>query len=198
MLQYALRLGNGLLLISTHFHFQLGDLAAVPPMALAHLLTPRLVDVDACLVQPRGAPYSAPTTCRERALTPALTGSSRTRPRAKHGRGCAVHPRGHVPPTQTGFPPARALGDSWRGNNGILQGCRLTVILMNLLATLWKPEINSVRRHVALTTAALAPLRDQPDAAPSLLPPLPCLRAGGSGRANARPLGSGQHLGDHT
>ena len=50
------------------------------------------------------------------------------------------------------FRLAGALGAWWQATNGILQGCPLSVILINLLTTAWKMEIDTMRRHVVVTT----------------------------------------------
>ena len=62
------------------------------------------------------------------------------------------------------FKVSGCLGSWWRATNGILQGCPLSVILINLLTTVWKMEIDEMRRHVVVTTRALPPVHgDQPD-----------------------------------
>ena len=75
------------------------------------------------------------------------------------------------------FRLAGALGAWWQATNGILQGCPLRVILINFLTTVWKMEIDTMRRHVFVTTAALPPLLEQPWAAPGQPLPSPRLRA---------------------
>ena len=61
------------------------------------------------------------------------------------------------------FKVSGCLGSWWRATNGILQGCPLSVILINLLTTVWKREIDEMRRHVVVTTRALPPVHgDQP------------------------------------
>ena len=87
------------------------------------------------------------------------------------------------------FRLAGALGAWWQATNGILQGCPLSVILINLLTTVWKMEIDTMRRHVVVTTATLPPLLEQPRAAPGQQPPPPRLRAQGPGREDLCPLG---------
>ena len=87
------------------------------------------------------------------------------------------------------FRLAGALGAWWQATNGILQGCPLSVILINLLTTVWKMEINTMRRHVIVATAALPPLLEQPWAAPGQPLPSPRLRAQGPGREDVCPLG---------
>ena len=54
------------------------------------------------------------------------------------------------------FRLAGALGAWWQATNRILQGCLLSVILINLLTTVWKMEIGTMRRHVVVTTAPAA------------------------------------------
>ena len=44
------------------------------------------------------------------------------------------------------FKVAGSLGSWWRATNGILQGCPVSVILLNVLTTIWKWEIDSLRR----------------------------------------------------
>ena len=43
------------------------------------------------------------------------------------------------------FKIAGALG-LWQATNGILQGCPLSVILVNVLTTIWKWEVDSLRQ----------------------------------------------------
>ena len=56
------------------------------------------------------------------------------------------------------FKVAGALGSWWRATNGILQGCPLSVVLVNVLTTIWKWEIDSLRRQVCAATAGLPPV----------------------------------------
>ena len=42
------------------------------------------------------------------------------------------------------FKVSGCLGSWWRATNGILQGCPLSVILINLLTTVWKMEIDAM------------------------------------------------------
>ena len=84
---------------------------------------------------------------------------------------------------------AGALGAWWQATNGILQGCPLSVILINLLTTVWKMAIDTMRRHVVVTTAALPPLLEQPRAAQGQPLPSPRLWAQGPGREDVCPLG---------
>ena len=46
------------------------------------------------------------------------------------------------------FKIAGALGLWWHATNGILQGCPLSVILVNVLTTIWKWEVESMRHQV--------------------------------------------------
>ena len=81
------------------------------------------------------------------------------------------------------FKIAGALGLWWQATNGILQGCQLSVILVNVLTTVWKWEVDSLRRQVCAQTAALPPPLDE-DAADDLEPgALPPFKDGGPGYA---------------
>ena len=81
------------------------------------------------------------------------------------------------------FRVAGALGLWWQATNGILQGCPLSVILVNVLTTIWKWEVDSLRRQVCPQTAAL-PLTLDEDAADDLDPgALPPLKDAGPGYA---------------
>ena len=95
------------------------------------------------------------------------------------------------------FRLAGALRAWWQATNGILKGCPLSVIRINLLTTVWKMKIDTMRRHVVVMTAALPPLLEQPRAA--LGQPLPSPPAGA--RTGARghvPLGvCRRHPGHH-
>ena len=53
------------------------------------------------------------------------------------------------------------LGQWWQAPNGILQGCPLSVILVNVLSTIWKWEVDSLRQQVCARTAALPPTLDE-------------------------------------
>ena len=64
---------------------------------------------------------------------------------------------------------AGALGLWWQATNGILQGCPLSVILVNVLTMIWKWEVDSLRHQVRARTAALPSLLDE-DAADDLKP----------------------------
>ena len=81
------------------------------------------------------------------------------------------------------FKIAGALGLWWQGSNGILQGCPLSVILVNVLTTIWKWGVDSLCRHVCARSAALPSTLDE-DAAEDLEPgaPLPLKDAGTGGR----------------
>ena len=52
---------------------------------------------------------------------------------------------------------AEALGCWCRATNGILQGCPVSVILLNVLTTIWKWEVDSLRRQGCARTGALPP-----------------------------------------
>ena len=53
------------------------------------------------------------------------------------------------------FRLAGSLGEWWRATNSILQGCPLGVVLINLLTSIWKMEIDDMRKHVVVTTRRL-------------------------------------------
>ena len=55
------------------------------------------------------------------------------------------------------FKIAGALGVWWQATNGILRACPLSVILVNVLTTVWKWEVESLRRQVCARMAALPP-----------------------------------------
>ena len=81
------------------------------------------------------------------------------------------------------FKIAGALGLWWQATNGIRQGCPLSLILVNVLTTIWKWEADSLRRQVCTRTAALPPVLDE-DAADDLEPgALPPLKDAGPGYA---------------
>ena len=67
------------------------------------------------------------------------------------------------------FKIAGAFGLWLEATNGILQGCPPSVILVNVLTTIWKWEVDSLRRQVCAQTAALPPVLDE-DAAYDLEP----------------------------
>ena len=73
------------------------------------------------------------------------------------------------------FKVAGALGLWLQATNGILQGSPLSVILVNVLTTIWKWEVDFVRRQVCARTAALPPPVLDEHAAEDLEPgaPLP-------------------------
>ena len=83
---------------------------------------------------------------------------------------------------------AGALGLWWQATNGILQGCPLSVILVNVLTKMWKWEVDSLRRQVCARTAALPPVLDDEAAADLAADPLP-LKAAGPGYAMLRSSG---------
>ena len=96
------------------------------------------------------------------------------------------------------FRLAGALGAWWQATNGILLGCPLSIILINLLTTVWKMEIDTMRRHVAVTTASLPPLFEQPRAAPEQQPPPAAPAGAGPGARGPMPPGvCGRHTGHH-
>ena len=43
------------------------------------------------------------------------------------------------------FKSAGCLGQWWQATNGILQGCPMSVILVNVLMGIWKEEVDSLR-----------------------------------------------------
>ena len=58
------------------------------------------------------------------------------------------------------FKVAGCLGAWWRATNGILHGhvgCPLSVILVNVLTTIWKWEADALQEQVCLATMALPP-----------------------------------------
>ena len=59
------------------------------------------------------------------------------------------------------FKIARALGLSWQATHGILHGFPLSVILVNVLTTIWKWEVDSLCRQVCERPAALPPFLDE-------------------------------------
>ena len=91
------------------------------------------------------------------------------------------------------FKVAGALGRWWQATNGILQGRPLSVIQVNVLITIWKWEVDSLRRHVCARTIALPPTLDE-DAAADLevQPPLPLKDA----RPGYAALGSSSYADD--
>ena len=87
------------------------------------------------------------------------------------------------------FKIAGAFGLWWQATNGILQGCPLSVILVNVLTTICKWEVDSLRRQVCAQTAALPPALDE-DAADDLEPgALLPLKDAGPGYASLRSSG---------
>ena len=67
------------------------------------------------------------------------------------------------------FKIARAFGLWWQAENGIVQGCLVSVILVNVLTTIWKWEVDSLRCQVCAQTAVLPPALEE-DAAGNLEP----------------------------
>ena len=49
------------------------------------------------------------------------------------------------------------LGAWWAATNGVLQGCPLSIIVINALATTWKRIIDDVRRPLVVTTKEMPP-----------------------------------------
>ena len=47
------------------------------------------------------------------------------------------------------------LGDWGQATNGILQGCPLSVIFINMLTTVWKKEVDELRVGFAVQVASL-------------------------------------------
>ena len=47
------------------------------------------------------------------------------------------------------------LGAWWAATNGVLQGCPLSVIVINALTTTWKRIIDDVKQPVTVTTREL-------------------------------------------
>ena len=70
---------------------------------------------------------------------------------------------------------AGASGSWWRATNGILQGCPLSVVLVNVLTTIWKWDIDSLRRQVCAATTTLPPvLAEEEDEAAESADSLDC------------------------
>ena len=87
------------------------------------------------------------------------------------------------------FKIAGCLGLWWRTTNGILQGCPLSVILVNVLMGIWKEEIDSLRQHVCAWTRQLPPARRLLPAANPEDPPQVILRDEGRGYVAVGPKG---------
>ena len=79
------------------------------------------------------------------------------------------------------FKIAGCLGLWWRATNGILQGCPLSVILVNVLMGIWKEEIDSLRQQVCVWTRELPPARRLLPAADPEDPPQVVLQDAGRG-----------------
>ena len=60
------------------------------------------------------------------------------------------------------FKIAGCLGEWLRATNGILQGCPLSVIFINLLTTVWKREIDSLKTAILVKVQALPPTPPPP------------------------------------
>ena len=56
------------------------------------------------------------------------------------------------------FKVAGCLGAWWRATNSILQGCPLSVILVTVLTTMWKVEVDALREQVCVATVAFTPV----------------------------------------
>ena len=80
-------------------------------------------------------------------------------------------PRAMYKQFRRAFKIAGAFGLWWQATNGILQGCPLSV---NVLTTIWKWEVDSLRRQVCAQTDALPPAlnEDAADLQPWALLPL--------------------------
>ena len=92
------------------------------------------------------------------------------------------------------FRLAVALWAWWRTTNGILHGCLFSVVLINLLTTMWKMEIDTMRCHVVVTTAAARTAPGSTRAAAALAAPA----GSGPGVQGHLPLGvCGRHPGHH-
>ena len=79
------------------------------------------------------------------------------------------------------FKIAGCLGLCWQGTNSILQGCPLSVILVNVLMGIWKEEIDSLWQQVCTWTRALPPARRLLPAARPGDPPEVVVRDAGRG-----------------
>ena len=62
------------------------------------------------------------------------------------------------------FKVVGCLGAWWRATNGILQGCPLSVILVNVHTTIWKWEVYALREQVCVATVALPPALEAAEA----------------------------------
>ena len=63
-----------------------------------------------------------------------------------HGRGHVPCPRAMYKQLRRAVKTAGALSLLWQATNGILHGCPLSVILVNVLTTMWKWESDSLPR----------------------------------------------------
>ena len=71
------------------------------------------------------------------------------------------------------FRLAGSLGEWWRATNGTLQGCPVSVVLINLPTSIRKMEIDDMRKHVVVATRRLPPCNvgpSLPDMPPALEP----------------------------
>ena len=70
--------------------------------------------------------------------------------------------RGMYTQLQRMFKINGCLGAWWRATNGILQGCPLSVLVINALTTTWKRVIDDMRTPVTVKTKALPPKPKEP------------------------------------
>ena len=56
------------------------------------------------------------------------------------------------------FKVAGSLGAWWRATNGTIQGYPFSVILVNVLTTIWKWEMDALREQVCVAIVALPPV----------------------------------------
>ena len=53
--------------------------------------------------------------------------------------------------------PMGTLGEWWQATSSILKGCPLSVVLINLMTSIWKMEVDDMRKHVVVATCQLPP-----------------------------------------
>ena len=87
------------------------------------------------------------------------------------------------------FKIAGAFGLWWQATTCILRGCPLSVILVNVITTIWKSEVDSLRRQVCAQTAALSQALDKDAAEDVELGALLPLKDAGPGYAALGSLG---------
>ena len=63
---------------------------------------------------------------------------------------------------QLAFGLAGSMGKWWRATIGILHGCPVSVVLINLLISICKMEIDDMRKHVVVATRRLPPRKVGP------------------------------------